>query len=223
MSFPDFDFGSVRPTEFTPLTVPTALRQISQRLCDLILRQETFLADLWTSLDNVIRLNECEVYAFEDPKDDGDPVWTQALTEGSNILLISSSMSLSGVDDAVTPSRSPVIQSIAPMQITTATTTMWCFNYFFINKSLKRIVLFSCVESMISRNVASGGVTTSTPSSSPVRASSSTGNRRRLFVDDIDDEDDVVAVDDENDEEAEEGDDLEMVDAPAGGIPFSTE
>lgn len=33
-------------------------------------------------------------------------------------------------------------------------TPLWSFNYFFVNKNLKRILLFSCVETMISMEVS---------------------------------------------------------------------
>lgn len=35
-----------------------------------------------------------------------------------------------------------------------AATPLWSFNYFFVNKNLKRILLFSCVETMISMEVS---------------------------------------------------------------------
>ena len=122
-SFPDYDFANVRPSHFSKQEPNQAIDDVNQRLSELACStRKTLLQDLWNSIDNVICLAETEVYSYVPPAvDDEDPFGflTQTLLDGGQ-------------------------QS----QQDTMTAPLWTFNYFFVNKQLKRILLFSCIETM---------------------------------------------------------------------------
>ena len=112
-SFPDYDFGAVRPKDFLKIPVEVAMRSANDRLSVLAARKEGFLGKLWSSIDEVITLSDAHVYTFVPPEQcDEFSFLTQTLVD----------------DDEATP--------------------LWSFNYFFVNKHMKRILLFCCVETM---------------------------------------------------------------------------
>jgi len=117
LSFPDFDFSSVRPHHFVKLrTSSSAVNRVNEKLSELSTRKGPgFLSVLWKSLDDVIVLSDCEVFSYVPPDNCYD--FFSTLTDGG------------------------VAQS--------STDALWNFNYFFVNKSLKRIVFFTCVESYL--------------------------------------------------------------------------
>ncbi|GAX19216.1 hypothetical protein FisN_4Lh199 [Fistulifera solaris] len=138
MSFPDFDFAAVQPSDFVNLSVQKTMDRINKRLSDVALHKETFLKDLWTTIDSVMKLSECDVFCYQPAvSDDGDPMafLTQTLTENhvrNNSLNVPPDDTTSGTESLSQPSI----------------TTIWSFNYFFVNKTAKRILLFTCVEIM---------------------------------------------------------------------------
>ena len=134
MSFPDFDFGDVQPTDFTSMDTRTAMNRINKCLSDVALLQETFLTDLWAAIDSAITLQESDVYSYQPQDGELMSFLTQTLTEGS--------AALHKTAHSTTPSESSLISERQPA------TTIWSFNYFFVNKTAKRILLFTCVESM---------------------------------------------------------------------------
>jgi len=116
-SFPDYDFGNIRPSYFTKTTAEEAMADCNFRLSELALRRgETFLREMWNSIDNVVCLAETEVFSYVPPAFDDDPMAFLSQT------LLNS--------EADTP---------APL---------WSLNYLFVNKGLKRILIFSCIETM---------------------------------------------------------------------------
>lgn len=122
-SFPDYDFGNVRPCHFSKKTAKDAMECCNFRLSELASRKgEYFLREMWSAIDNVVCLAETEVYSYVPPACDDDPTGFLLQT-----LLESES------------------DSVAPL---------WSFNYFFVNKNLKRILLFSCIETMIPNEVS---------------------------------------------------------------------
>ncbi len=138
MSFPDFDFGEMQPTDFVCMSVRTAMDRINKRLSNVALRRETFLTDLWSALDGVIHLSGCDVYSYQPPaSDDADPMafLTQTLTEDSVFY--------GGDEDDANAGEKTTDSDSQP-----TVTAIWSFNYFFVNKTIKRIVLFTCMESM---------------------------------------------------------------------------
>lgn len=140
MSFPDFDFAAVRPTDFARLSVNDTVSRVNKLLSDVALRKESFLTDLWSSIDAVINLAECDVYSYQpvsadDQDDDPMAFLTETLTEG-----------YATAGNAGSPTS--IESSTASDSLGSQPTTMWTFNYFFVNKTVKRIVLFTCVESM---------------------------------------------------------------------------
>lgn len=128
MSFPDYDFSAVQPHDFQPVALPEVMQavyaQLSPFLCngnesDAIsdptslasvgntledgshpAPQSLFFVELWSALDELMELKECEIYLWNNADMSGEELW------------------------------------------------LWSFNYFFVNKTLKRIVFFTCSESM---------------------------------------------------------------------------
>ncbi|KAJ8603362.1 hypothetical protein CTAYLR_004297 [Chrysophaeum taylorii] len=96
-SFPDHDFSSLRPDQFTRAHYQVVSRSINRHLSEL---GTEVLEELWAAAEEAVQLNECEVYSYV-PDLDSDP------------------FSADGI--------------------------IWSFNYFFFNKSLKRIVYLTCV------------------------------------------------------------------------------
>lgn len=100
-SFPDHDFSALRPEQFMKEQhINAVMTNVNMHLAELSeTYNSSFLEDLWMSIEDVVRLRECDVYSYvpdmeEDPFSDGN---------------------------------------------------IWTFNYFFFNKSLKRILYFTCI------------------------------------------------------------------------------
>ena len=191
MSFPDFDFGAVRPKDFCRVSVNTAIDRINKLLSDVAIHKEAFLTDLWTSLNDVIHLPDCDIYSYQprssdDQDDDPMAFLTETLTEGSVDNNNSHASPVMGKNDT---SAEETLGSQP------SNTTIWTFNYFFVNKTAKRIVLFTCVESM--RNHDPG-------------------------LRENDDDDDEGAFVPLVADSTEIDFDLDPASAPAGGIPIST-
>lgn len=121
-SFPDYDFSNIRPSHFARLPSPNvAISRTNERLSELTSsynKGTDFFRQLWNAIDDVIGVNESEVYSYVPPQrdDDDDPMGFLTQT-------------LDGEDsDQVLP--------------------LWTLNFFFVNKSMKRIVLFTCAQTM---------------------------------------------------------------------------
>jgi hypothetical protein len=188
MSFPDFDFGAVRPTDFAHPSVKSAVDRINRCLSDVALYRESFLTELWSSMDSVIHLSDCDVYSYQ--PNDGDAFFlTQTLTEDSMLLGNDNTMGHCSTPDKTTGDSS--LQSQQPP------TTIWSFNYFFVNKTAKRILFFTCVESMRS------------PSDEEEEDDDDFGTLPSMVVESVEDS-------------MESDFDLDPAAAPAGGIPVLT-
>jgi Maf1 regulator len=127
-SFPDYDFASIKPCDFEKIHVSNAVRRINERFSEMAVEKVTFLSDLWNAMDDVVRLAECDVYSYapqaRDEDDDPLSFLTQTL-----------------IDSVDQPNDNSSVSS-------STSTVLWSFNFFFVNKSLKRIVFFTCVERM---------------------------------------------------------------------------
>lgn len=116
-SFPDYDFSNAKPQQFEKWSLPKVQRSISERLSELATLRKLqggggkaellglpnsndndLVVDIFSALDGVVNLKECDIYAFED----------ESFLDESDHL--------------------------------------WSFHYFFVNKSLRRLVFFSCSE-----------------------------------------------------------------------------
>ena len=208
-SFPDYDFGSVRPDHFIRLSSATAaMNRVNERLSEFAATLpanthgygrsmmdgagygygpsssrdtgSVFLQKLWAAMDDVIVLNDCEVYSYVPPVDDNDDdplgFLTETLAPGGTggagpSVNVSNGTSSGAVTATATRMATSVVgssgleavsgpavssqQSEADMAASRggnnavgASMPLWTFNYFFVNKSLKRIVLFACVQTM---------------------------------------------------------------------------
>lgn len=119
-SFPDYDFSNTRPSHFSRLPSPRiALNRAGDKLSELAASspdKANLLSQIWLAIDDVITLNETEVYSYIPPNRDDDDDPLDFMTE-----------TLDGSDAAV---------------------LLWGFNFFFVNKSQKRIVFFTCIQTM---------------------------------------------------------------------------
>jgi hypothetical protein len=79
-SFPDYDFGDVRPTHFSHVPMHEAINSASERL-SVLQERESFLSRLWSSIDEVIQLSDTEVYSFVPPPCLGLDFLTQTLVD----------------------------------------------------------------------------------------------------------------------------------------------
>jgi len=119
-SFPDYDFSNTRPQHFSRLPSPrVAINRATERLSEFAASspdKADLLSQIWYAIDDVITLNETEVYSYMPPNRDDDDDPFDFMTE-----------TLDGSDSAV---------------------LLWGFNFFFVNKSQKRIVFFTCIQTM---------------------------------------------------------------------------
>lgn len=121
-SFPDYDFSSIRPSHIAHLpSLSVAINRTNEKLSELVSNDNqgaNFFSQLWNAIDDVIGMNESEVYSYVPPQgdDDDDPLGFLTQTVDSTD------------SDKIVP--------------------LWTLNFFFVNKSMKRIVLFTCVQTM---------------------------------------------------------------------------
>ncbi len=121
-SFPDYDFSNIRPSHFAKLpSQNVAINRTNEKLAELTTNRNqgaNFLTKLWSAVNDVISMKESEVYSYVPPQRDDDDDPLGFLTQ-----------TLDGTDsDEIVP--------------------LWTLNFFFVNKSMKRIVLFTCVQTM---------------------------------------------------------------------------
>jgi len=139
-SFPDYDFGNVKPGNFRKLaSTKIAISRANQNLSELAQKKPPgFLNLLWRSVDEVVVLNECKVYSFhpdgEGADDGSDPYTSTTTTTSSRNGLLPPNSSNKDFD------------MDHPHELGAA---LWSFNYFFVNKTLKRILFFTCVQSCL--------------------------------------------------------------------------
>lgn len=141
-SFPDYDFGSVRPTDFEKIPVASAMPRINERLSELAVDKASLLADMWQAMDGVVRLVDCEVYSYAPKTRDEDDDPLSFLTQ----TLIGDHNESDGSGDGMHLQAAG--ESSSQSTGASSSTVLWSFNYFFVNKLQKRIVYFTCVESM---------------------------------------------------------------------------
>jgi hypothetical protein len=126
-SFPDYDFSSVKPTDFAKIDVSQVMQHCNERLSEVAAtKSASFLTDLWTAVDGQIQLQDCDVYSYQpvvgDEQDDPLHFLTETLVQSS--------------DENMT------------VETDTSQTLLWSLNYFFVNRHLKRIIFFTCIETM---------------------------------------------------------------------------
>lgn len=118
-SFPDYDFGSIKTTDFIKMKAVKAVPTINNHLSEWARNQQSLaksanpLGDLWEAINETVSLKDCDVYSFMPP--DGSLMTTWEEDEE---------------DDHTT------------------STNLWSFYYLFVDKAQKRILLFTATESM---------------------------------------------------------------------------
>ena len=127
----------------------------------------SFLSTLWKAVDNVITLSQVsEVYSYQptnaESSDDPFSFLGNSLVKGSlddyDCNVVSGSSSRSGIvdtygrDDDEDSEYDDLDESYKsrrrPGSFSLHREVLWTFNYFFVNKHAKRILLFTCIETM---------------------------------------------------------------------------
>lgn len=75
-SFPDYDFSHASPDSFSQKELKNVIKDVNTCLAELTSANPTFLSELWSVIDEVIQIKNCEVYSYlpdmeEDPFSDG--------------------------------------------------------------------------------------------------------------------------------------------------------
>lgn len=75
LSFPDYDFTTLKPDDFLRLrSAREAAAAANAKMASIEAAEGTgFLNSMWDTIDEVIKLNECEVYSYI-PEVDDDPL-----------------------------------------------------------------------------------------------------------------------------------------------------
>jgi len=180
-SFPDYDFGDARPSDFCTLPVPEAMRRINDKLSEFAAttdRGQDFLPRFWSSMDDVVLgLKDAEVYSYapqasgdDDPlefltmsmaggNEAGDgaflPTTTAAATtnnDGGGRFVSGDELNCLDTSTVLSlPDRIPTSKADDSSHV-----TLWSMNYFFVSGNKKRIVLFACVECIGNQGDGSG-------------------------------------------------------------------
>lgn len=173
-SFPDYDFGDARPSDFCTLPVPEAMRRINDKLSEFAAttdRGQDFLPRFWSSMDDVVLgLKDAEVYSYapqasgdDDPLEfltmsmaggndqAGDGDFAATTNNGAGGRFVSGD-ELNCLDTStLLPDRIPTSKADDSAHV-----TLWSMNYFFVSGNKKRIVLFACVECIGNQGDGSG-------------------------------------------------------------------
>jgi hypothetical protein len=162
MSFPDYDFSSIRPSHIKRLpSAATAVNRTNEKLSEFAATTQKgagYLPRLWTALDETISLTDCEVFSYVPPPkdDDDDPLQFLWQTLADYDLLYNNN-NHSNINNTNTTNNNNHIKDShgtienSPQYAYAYNSTivpLWSFNYFFVNRSLKRIVFFACVQTM---------------------------------------------------------------------------
>lgn len=122
ISFPDYDFSNVKPSHFVKMpNSNSAINRTNEKLSELAATTavgNNFLSELWNAINDVIDFSETDVYSYVPPNKYDD---------GDPLSFLTNTLSEADGTNVV---------------------PLWTFNFFFINKSLKRILLFTCVQTM---------------------------------------------------------------------------
>ncbi|KAL7534843.1 hypothetical protein ACHAWF_004966 [Thalassiosira exigua] len=175
-SFPDYDFGSARVTDFCTLPLSAATADVNSRLGEFAATTDggrDFLPRLWNALDDVLfGLRECEVYSYAPgggAGEDGDPLEfltasmagrgeeeeataaalrppAPSAAAGAGGVTYSPDGGGRIVSDETLPSLEGVDPPCSPSSDPSGHVTIWSANYLFVSKNKKRVVLFACVQ-----------------------------------------------------------------------------
>lgn len=157
-SFPDYDFGSFKPDHFRRIDSPGKVFETANTfLSELSLHKPNgFLQKMWHSIDEAIVLKNCEIYKFiqddvilsAEREREADPFLADACA--SHEYGTSPSCVGHFIYDTCKNSSETVMDSTSGGRIVRQVgAPLWSFNYFFVNKHLKRIVFFTCTQSCL--------------------------------------------------------------------------
>lgn len=129
--FPDYDFSELPPDAFRAEELPAVVAHVNTTLFNAglnknVSRFEEFSSRMWNCVDEAISLSDCKVYTYVNRDFDtlDDPFWERGCVYRQSAR-----------------GRDPLILFLRDRS---HLTFRWSFNYFFWNRKLKRIVLFTC-------------------------------------------------------------------------------
>lgn len=170
MSFPDYDFGCVKPSDFELVSLQNVMNHVHAQLAQVLLEDPNLLSELWGSMDNVMKLAECEIYKWnagdfrssqDEEEEEEEEVYNDTGVgvvnkqhEDDVVVDLVVTENGTGNDDPTTPTttdadlrtRTIVAASAPPPEM--MATCLWSFHYLIVNTNLKRILFFSCSERM---------------------------------------------------------------------------
>lgn len=240
-SFPDYDFATASALDFTVCPLQTVVQRINERLSELAVQRDDacFLSNLWMAVDKVIHLHQVSaVYSYQPATDCADPFSFLQQT----LLQDSASATRQGTDttadtlDVVVSDEDYYVNDEAVGGTTMDQAegeVLWTFNYFFVNKHAKRILLFTCIETM--RSCYNASTTSTIPEHEAVNhdrsffrgiKETSYGVRTSTASVQTSDSDGVSCSRTRDDDDISSADsvdfDLDPADAVSGGIPIGT-
>jgi len=171
-SFPDYDFGSIKPDHFSRIDCPRKALDITNRYLNELSQHKPngFLQNLWYSIDQSVALNECEIYRFvqddvilsAERERDADPFFVDVSARynaSGDYGEHSASPSCVGqfYNDSTIGNKTSSFNTMdCAMEGRSVGAPLWSFNYFFVNKQLKRILFFTCTQSCVKDNYDHG-------------------------------------------------------------------
>jgi hypothetical protein len=129
MSFPDYDFSSVQPNDFQSVSLNDVMQAVYSQLSPFLCNSNE--ADTIVNSTSLANIGNA-----------GDEMSQQAASQS---LLI---VDLWNALDELMQLKECDIYSWNNADMASEELWLWSFHYFFVNKALKRIVFFTCSESM---------------------------------------------------------------------------
>lgn len=71
-SFPDYDFGDTKIEQFKDQDLPAVVSHINSYLAELTVKDPLTLERMWSGIDEVVNLRQCEIFQFSPEKNDDD-------------------------------------------------------------------------------------------------------------------------------------------------------
>jgi len=71
-AFPDYDFGYSKLHQFKELDPPVVMSQVNNYLAEVTVAHQAFLEKLWTAIDEIVNLRQCEIFSYSPDNHDDD-------------------------------------------------------------------------------------------------------------------------------------------------------
>ena len=71
-SFPDYDFADTTIEQFKDKELPHVVSHVNSYLAELTIKDHLTLERMWSAIDEVVNLKQCEIFQFQPEKNDDD-------------------------------------------------------------------------------------------------------------------------------------------------------